>query len=142
MRLKYLIILLAFAACGPKKQASVIRATDHIRLPMVLTSVVGKREGYSARGTITFIDTSSRDSLVIRFTLEPGVPTKFVRGEYSWKTFQGDVTCSSVDFFGGQGGMPSVGGNFVFTRPDGSAYAVYLPTTEMKNLISPHSAEP
>lgn len=134
MKLKYLFALMLCAACGPKKEASVSRAMESgpVKLPMALSSLTGKREGYKASGTVIFVDAGARDSLTIRFVLEPGVPTKFVRGGYRWKSLSGDVSCSSVDFFGGQGGVPSIGGNFEFTTQDGASYQVYLPTTEMK----------
>ncbi|MBL7995583.1 hypothetical protein JNM05_09450 [bacterium] len=134
MSSKYLFLLLILSACGPKKEATITRVTDAgtTPLPLVLNSLVGTREGYHANAVMIFVDISSHDSLIIRFTLEPGVPTKFVSGEYSWNRLSGEVTCSSVDFFGGQGGVPSIGGNFLFTTADGSRFAVFLPTTEMK----------
>lgn len=131
---KYLFLLFVFTSCAPKKEAGVSRVTDNgkVRLPMEMSSLIGKREGYAANAELTYVDKESRDTLVIRMTLEPGVPTKFVSGEYLWKALRGEVTCSSVDFFGGQGDVPSIGGNFEFSTSDGAKYAIYLPTTEMK----------
>ena len=128
----FCLLLVAFTACGPAKEASVTRNSDQARLPLVLNSLSGLREGYVAHGEMMFMDADSPDRLLIRFTLEPGVPTKFISGEFSWGAKTGEVTCSSIDFFGGQGGIPSIGGKFAMTTPDGVSYAVYLPTTEMK----------
>lgn len=134
MSSKYLFLLLILSACGAKKEAAVTRISDTGKMPLKLelSSLAGTREGYHAHAVMTFADSVSRDSLIIRFTLEPGVPTKFVRGEYEWKALKGEVTCTSIDFFGGQGGVPSIGGNFSFTTTDGSRFAVFLPTTEMR----------
>lgn len=98
---------------------------------MTLSAFAGIREGYRAIGEMTFTEKDSPHRLVIRFVLEPGVPTRFVSGHYSWGAQTGPVTCLSIDFFGGQGGVPSVGGTFEVTTPDGQAYQIFLPTTEM-----------
>ncbi|KAB2879259.1 hypothetical protein F9K33_09820 [bacterium] len=134
MSSKYLFLLLILSACVAKKEAAVSRISETGKMPLSLelSSLAGTREGYHAHAVLTFVDTVSRDSLIIRFTLEPGVPTKFVSGEYTWNRLSGEVTCTSIDFFGGQGGVPSIGGNFDFYTSDGEKYTVYLPTTEMK----------
>lgn len=100
-------------------------------LPLMFNSLSGKREGYKANAELRFSEPDSDKTLVIRFALEPGVPTKFLHGNYSWGEKSGAVTCTSIDFFGGQGGVPSIGGVFGFVS-DGVVYKVRLPTTEMK----------
>lgn len=136
MKNRFLLLLLLIA-CAPKKEAGVSQTTDKgkVRLPLEMHSLTGRREGYAANAELVYINTESKDTLVIRIELEPGVPTKFIRGEYKWKAFSGDVTCSSIDFFGGQGGVPSIGGNFELYTSDGGKYSVYLPTSEMKKQI-------
>lgn len=104
---------------------------DGTRLPMSLSSFSGSRDGYRALGEMVFSEKDSPDRLVIRFVLEPGVPTRFVSGDYAWRGQAGPATCLSIDFFGGQGGLPSVGGTFEVKTPDGRAYQIFLPTTEM-----------
>ncbi len=133
VQLSCFISLLVVASCGRPDSASVRRDSgeDSAQLPMALMSFVGKRDGYYANAEMTFKDSLSGDHLQIRLELEVGVPTKFLRGEYRWGTSSGEVTCSSIDFFGGQGGLPSVGGVFAFRTPDGVSYRVELPTTEM-----------
>lgn len=133
----HFLLLLLLIACAPKKEAGVSQITDKGKalLPMEMHSLTGQREGYAANAELVYINTESKDTLVIRLEMEPGVPTKFIRGEYKWKAFTGEVTCSSIDFFGGQGGVPSIGGNFEFSTSDGDKYFVFLPTTEMKKQI-------
>jgi len=133
MRGHYAIIFLLILSCGNPQQASVMRVADtgQMQLPMTLSSFTGKRDGYYANAEMTFVDSSSGEKLLIQFRLEIGVPTKFLRGDYTWGTRSGEVTCPSIDFFGGQGGLPSIGGVFAFTTADGSSYRVKLPTTEM-----------
>lgn len=128
-------ILLLLIGCAPKKEAGVSRLTiqGKERLPMELRLITGQREGYTTHAEWKYSETGSQDTLAMQITLEPGVPTKFVRGTYTWKTFSGEVTCSSIDFFGGQGGRPSIGGNFSFSTTDGENYVVFLPTTELQN---------
>ena len=44
---------------------------------------------------------------------------------------QGVIQATSVDFLGGQGGTPSLGGHFVLRYPDGTdRYRVIIPPTE------------
>lgn len=130
-------VFLLFFACAPKKEAgvSLITGNGKLLLPMEFSSLTGQREGYAANATLVYIRAETKDTLVILLELEPGVPTKFIRGEYKWEVFSGEVTCSSIDFFGGQGGVPSIGGNFEFSTSDGEKYSVYLPTSEMKKQI-------
>lgn len=132
---KYFLILCFCISCASKKEPGVSRVDNagFEKLPMELHSLTGQREGYEANAELRYVDTRARDTLAIRFTLEPGVPTKFVSGEYRWKTQSGEVTCLSVDFFGGQGGVPSLGANFTFVTREGEKYIVVLPTTEMKS---------
>ncbi len=128
-------ILLLLTSCTPKKEAGVSRLTAQgkEKLPIELCLITGQRKGYTAHAEWKYAETGSQDTLAIQITLEPGVPTKFVRGTYTWKTFSGEVTCSSIDFFGGQGGRPSIGGNFSFSTTDGEKYVVFLPTTGLQN---------
>lgn len=135
--MKRYLILLFFFACAPKKEAGVSQLRDNgkVLLPMELNSLTGQREGYATNAKLIYIHAETQDTLVILLELEPGVPTKFIRGEYKWKMFSGKVTCSSVDFFGGQGGVPSIGGSFAFSTSEGVTYSVFLPTTEMKKQI-------
>ncbi len=133
MKMGFVLIFFWMVSCGPRKEASVSRLSDGVSntVPVVLNSFTGKRDAYNALAEMTFIDSISMSPLVIRFKLAPGVPTRFISGDYSWQNFAGEVTCTAIDFMGGQGGLPSVAGTFSFTTADETTYIVYLPTTEM-----------
>lgn len=125
------VMFLMFSACGKPQEAMVTRASDGQHVPMKFVSLTGSRDGYLARGRMEFSDINTGGPLLIDFVLEPGVPTRFQGGEFQWRTEGGPVSCTSIDFFGGQGGYPSIGGSFAFQTKDGTQYKVYLPVTEM-----------
>ncbi len=115
-------------------------------LPLTLSLCTGKRDGYFAEGEMLFTKTPAAhasprmeipDSLLITLKIEAGVPARFISGRYTLITrsarFRGSITAEALNFFGGQGGLPSIGGRFSFTTEYQERYEVHLPATEMKN---------
>jgi hypothetical protein len=140
-----LLALLIFACQGAKPAAvEKIDGNTTTLLPLRLHEFTGLRDGYILRGTITFvrnkisapaIETITPDSLILRIVVEPGVPTRFVSGRFHLRNgkelLEGTVTSSDLIFHGGQGGLPSLGGTFLFRTDWGEAYKVYIPPTEV-----------
>lgn len=141
----FLLALLIFA-CQNVKPAAVekINGNTTALLPLRLHEFAGVRDGYILRGTITFVrDKTSTsltepvapDSLILHIVVEPGVPTRFVSGKFRLRTgetlAEGTVTSSDLIFHGGQGGLPSLGGTFLFHTNAGESYRAYVPPTEV-----------
>ncbi len=108
-------------------------------LPFTVAGVTGHRDGYHFSSQITLAGSNEPDTLILSIELAIAVPTKFVRGHWQYGTRQGPVASVYVEFFGGQGGLPSIGGHFLLLENDdlrSGLFRVNLPTTEVKTLRS------
>jgi hypothetical protein len=142
----FLVLLTATSSCGRPREAYVALVEENAEsiLPLRLVSVAGLRQGYQADARMIFTGTATMDSLIIDMEFAPGVPTKFVRGQYRWtqsgQVMTGDLMCRVIEFQGGQGDPPSVGGTFTIMREDIGTCKVYVPTTAMEHpgRTAPH----
>lgn len=103
-----------------------------ILLPLKLGPVYGERDAASVKAEIEFTDGSDSAQMSIALHLRP--PAEFTFGTYrasvGGNTSEGVVECESLTFLGGQAGLPSVGGVFVFKNAQGRpAYRVRIPPT-------------
>jgi hypothetical protein len=100
-------------------------------IPMTFDSFYGARDGDVVTAEARFSGQSG-DSALVHIRLHLGPPAEFVSGTYTittgGKTSEGPVTCESLDYQGGQGSVPSMGGRFVL----GSSYRVTFPSTPIK----------
>jgi hypothetical protein len=99
-------------------------------LPLKLDSLIGMRDGETVTAVARFSNGDDSAQMNVRLFLRP--PAEFVSGTYrvtlDGKTTEGVVECLSLDYQGGQGSVPSMGGRFVL-KPD---YRVTLPSTPIK----------
>jgi hypothetical protein len=88
------------------------------------------RDGETVTAVVRFSNGDDSAQMNVRLFLRP--PAEFVSGTYrvtlDGKTTEGVVECLSLDYQGGQGSVPSMGGRFVL-KPD---YRVTLPSTPIK----------
>ena len=84
-------------------------------IPMKFDSLYGARDGESVTAEARF--SNGDDSAQMNIRLHLGPPAEFVSGTYrvtiGGKTVEGIVECLSLDYQGGQGSVPSMGGKFV-----------------------------
>ena len=127
----------------PPSVEKIIRGTASV-LPLQLVEMSGLRDGYYVDSTILFTRNAAPsaeripgdiDSLILEVRIEAAVPSKFISGLYRMFTpgeiFRGRMKCPSLNFHGGQGGLPGLGGVFEFKNEIGDFYRVYLPSTEL-----------
>ena len=104
-----------------------------VSIPLKLDSLDGARDGESVTAEARFSNGSDSAQMNVRLFLRP--PAEFVSGTYrvtiDGKTVEGIVECLSLDYQGGQGSVPSMGGKFVLKPglPD------YLPSTPIKRPL-------
>jgi len=134
MRLKRhfrLFLLMALAACGNSNyRFDEIKAGQSTSIPFTFDSLYGTRDGDSVTAEARFSNAGDSAQMNIRVHLGP--PAEFVSGTYrittGGKTIEGVVESLSLDYQGGQGSVPSLGGRFVL-KPD---YRVTFPSTPIK----------
>jgi len=101
-----------------------------VSIPMKLDSLYGARDGESVTAEARFSNGNDSAQMNVRLFLRP--PAEFVSGTYrvtiDGKTVEGVVECQSLDYQGGQGSVPSMGGKFVL-KP---GYRIILPSTPIK----------
>ena len=101
-----------------------------VSIPMKLDSLFGARDGESVTAEARFANGNDSAQMNVRLFLRP--PAEFVSGTYrvtiDGKTVEGVVECQSLDYQGGQGSVPSMGGKFVL-KP---GYRVIIPSTPIK----------
>jgi hypothetical protein len=101
-----------------------------VPIPMKFDSLYGARDGESVTAEARFSNGEDSAQMNLRLHLVP--PAEFVSGTYrvtsGGKTLEGIVECLSLDYQGGQGSVPSMGGKFVL-KPD---YRVTFPSTPIK----------
>ena len=142
-----IFLIIALKGCQKNNVPEVIRTVgkETTVLPLTLRSFIGVRDGYDAEGEIIFAGPSSGpapqdstlpDSLILHIKVETGIPARFISGRYSLIApkvrFRGSFKADALSFFGGQGGLPSLGGKFSFATEFGEKYEIRLPPTEIQ----------
>jgi len=101
-----------------------------VSIPMKFDSLDGARDGESVTAEARFSNGNDSAQMNVRLFLRP--PAEFVSGTYrvtiDGQTAEGIVECQSLDYQGGQGSVPSMGGKFVL-KP---GYRIILPSTPIK----------
>jgi hypothetical protein len=94
--------------------------------------------GQRAGATVTFVlrlEEPSRRRLVVEGTVEIDPQATLV--DASWVedgasgALSGVVSSAAIDFFGGQGDRPSLGGQFTLSAEQATVYRINLPTTQL-----------
>ncbi len=156
-RMTMLSIAFFSLQCLGSQEASVekINGSSRTLLPLLIEELVGLRDGETVDIAVKFMGNSQvprdnrlsePDSLMLQIQLRFGVPTRFQSGSFRWyqkdELFQGQLTSTSVTYYGGQGGLPSMDGRFQFSITHHGHYETFIPTTEIvrpKNAISMNS---
>jgi len=133
IRLPSFVLLLLFLLSGCANSEYRFERMDGgqpVPIPMKFDSLYGARDGESVTAEARFSNGSDSAEMSVRLFLRP--PAEFVSGTYrmtiAGKTVEGIVECPSLDYQGGQGSVPSMGGKFLL-KPD---YRVILPSTPIK----------
>lgn len=141
-RLALFCAILLFASCARPARPPVedLRGRENLSA-YSLRELRGTRDGDRLAARAEFGDGSSTLAVTMHFAI--GSPTTLVSGEWMWTGAghqgSGTVAGRSVMFLGGQDGPPSIGGRFDLVDPAGAAvYRVTIPTTELKNKLSPN----
>jgi len=125
----FVFLLLLVAGCANSDYRFERIATGEA-IPLKLDSLIGARDGETVTAEARFSNGGDSAQMNVRLFLRP--PAEFVAGTYrmtlNGKTMEGDVECLSLDYQGGQGSVPSMGGRFVL-KPD---FRVTLPSTPIK----------
>ena len=130
-RMHFLLILLLLAGCANSEyRFERIENGQPVSIPMKFDSLYGARDGENVTAEARFSDGNDSAQMNVRLFLRP--PAEFVSGTYritiAGKTVEGIVECQSLDYQGGQGSVPSMGGKFVL-KP---GYRVTIPSTPIK----------
>jgi hypothetical protein len=127
----FLFFFLLFAGCANSEYRFERTDGDKaVSIPMKLDSLYGARDGESVTAEARFSNGIDSAQMKVRLFLRP--PAEFVSGTYrvtiDGKTVEGIVECQSLDYQGGQGSVPSMGGKFVL-KP---GYRIIIPSTPIK----------
>jgi hypothetical protein len=127
-RIDLLLIFLLLAGCANSDYR--FDRTDggqSVSIPLKFDSLYGARDGENVTAEARFSNGNDSAQMNVRLFLRP--PAEFVSGTYrltiDGKTIEGVVDCQSLDYQGGQGSVPSMGGKFVL-KPD---YKITIPST-------------
>jgi hypothetical protein len=130
-KILYLLFIFILAGCANSEYR--FERTDggqSIAIPMKFDSLYGARDGEDVTAEARFSNGGDSAQMNVRLFLRP--PAEFVSGTYritiDGKTSEGIVECQSLDYQGGQGSVPSMGGKFVL-KP---GYKITLPSTPIK----------
>ena len=123
--------ILLFAGCANSEyRFERMDGNQSVSIPMKFDSLYGARDGESVIAEARFSSGNDSAQMNVRLFLRP--PAEFVSGTYrvtiDGKTVEGVVECQSLDYQGGQGSVPSMGGKFVLTP----GYRIILPSTPIK----------
>ena len=94
--------------------------------------------GQRAGATVTFVlrlETQSGRRLIVEGTVEIDPQATLVDGKWveegGPRDLSGVVSSASIDFFGGQGDRPSLGGQFTLSSEGDAVYRINLPATRL-----------
>jgi hypothetical protein len=127
----FLVSFLLLAGCANSEYRFERMDGDQaVSIPMKFDSLDGARDGESVTAEARFSNGKDSAQMNVRLFLRP--PAEFVSGTYhvtiDGKTVEGVVECQSLDYQGGQGSVPSMGGKFVL-KP---GYRITIPSTPIK----------
>ena len=125
-----LLFLLLTGCANAEYRFERFESGKTVPIPMKFDSLYGARDGESVTAEARFSNGNDSAQMNVRLFLRP--PAEFVSGTYrltiDGKTVEGIVECQSLDYQGGQGSVPSMGGKFVL-KP---GYRIILPSTPIK----------
>ena len=102
--------------------------------PFQIASMGGQRGGATVAFVLRLEEPSGR-RLIVEGTVEIDPQATLVGG--SWvedgepRAQSGALSSASIDFFGGQGGRPSLGGQFTLSTEVATVYRINLPATRL-----------
>ena len=102
--------------------------------PFQVVSMGGQRAG----ATVTFVlrlEGPSGRRLTVEGTVAIDPQATLVGGRWvedgGPRPLSGVLSSAAIDFFGGQGGRPSLGGQFTLSTEGAEVYRIHLPTTRL-----------
>jgi len=118
-----------WVACGGSSDPQLEAFKDGAFVPVAITAhdLAGKRDGATTTATVTL---STENGERLRMNLEIRYNPTPVLGEGSWSFGRyegGSIRAESVEFAGGQGEGPSLGGVFLLETDGVTKYRVRLP---------------
>jgi hypothetical protein len=102
--------------------------------PFQVVSLAGRRDGTEVFFSLELHGEGNR-RLVLEGTVEVDPRARLVSGrwvESGSGSIAGSVSASALDFLGGQGGRPGLGGQFTLSAAGAPLYRLNLPTTNLE----------
>ena len=129
------LLLVLLAACGlDRPLVERFEQGDWQPEAYRIASVGGQR----AAATVTFVlrfESPAGRRLVVEGVVEIDPQARLIGGHWAEEggptSLTGIVSSAAVDFFGGQGGRPSLGGQFTLSAEGTPLYRINLPTTRL-----------
>jgi hypothetical protein len=132
----WIAILVVFLLACVADRALVERLEQGVWQPEQFT--IASMGGQRAGTTVTFVlrlDGSSGRRLTVEGTVEIDPQAELVDGSWAVEDGPSDrsgvLSTAAIDFFGGQGGRPSLGGQFTLTADGNPVYRINLPATRL-----------
>jgi hypothetical protein len=127
------ILFALLAACAADRPlVERFEKGDRHAAPFRVASMGGQRAGARVTFVLRLEDPSDR-RLTVEGTVEIDPQATLVDGRWTEDGESGSrsgvVSSAAVDFFGGQGGRPSLGGQFTLSTEEAAVYRINLPAT-------------
>jgi len=131
-------LVLVLLACGCAGEVSLVERLGNETWqpePFQVASLTGQRDGTEVSFAIELQGEGHR-RLLVRGTVVIDPRARFVGGDWveegGAEPRSGPVSSATVDFLGGQGGRPSLGGQFTLSTVQAPLYRLNLKTREME----------
>ena len=127
------VCLFLMAACAPERSLlEQVEQGEWQPRESSVESLVGARDGMSLSFSLRL---DGERPLLVETTLEIDPQARLVSGRWQEtsgsEVRSGPVSALAVDFFGGQGGRPSIRGQLTLSESGAPLYRVNLPTHEL-----------
>lgn len=130
------LALLTFACAGGLPLVERLGNETWRPEPFHLASLAGQRDGTQVTFAIELQGEGAR-RLLVEGTVVIDPRARFVGGHWAERggveVRSGLVSSATVDFLGGQGGRPSLGGQFILSGANGPIYRMNLATRELES---------
>ena len=129
------LALLILACAGERPLVERLENETWRPEPFQLASLTGQRDGTDVTFAVELQGEGSR-RLLVQGTVLIDPKARFVDGHWmeegGTEPRSGRVSSATVDFLGGQGGRPSLGGQLTLSDANGPLYRLNLTTRELK----------
>jgi hypothetical protein len=129
------LLLALLAACGADRPlVERFEQGDWQPTPFRIASMGGQRSGATVAFVLRLEGPSGR-RLIVEGTVEIDPRATLVGGRWvedgGSRALSGVLSSATIDFFGGQGDRPSLGGQFTLSTEGATVYRINLPATRL-----------